>query len=130
MLSVSGLSKSYGTVRGLCDVSLPSGRGQIVGLLGPNGAGKTTTMRIVTGYLEPDAGEVCVVRHLIGYLPEHTPLYDDMEVASSLAYVGGLRGMRGERLSSRMRSVIAECGLGEAVGRVIGHLSKGYRQRV
>jgi ABC-2 type transport system ATP-binding protein len=123
------------------DVSFSVGKGEIVGLLGPNGAGKTTTLRMLSGYLPATGGTVTVaghdvfneslaVRRSIGYLPESAPLYGDMRVQEYLRYRGRLKGLRGKRLRTRTTDVLASCGLSDVAGRVIGRLSKGYRQRV
>ncbi|MBI4366084.1 MAG: ATP-binding cassette domain-containing protein [Deltaproteobacteria bacterium] len=140
MIELIGVAKSFGEVHAVQDVSVTI-RNEVVGLLGPNGAGKTTTMRMITGYLAPDRGSVRVdgidvavdslaARARIGYLPENAPLYLDMEVTDFLEYVARIRRMARGAIPPRIRTMVDQCGLGEVVGRPIGQLSKGYRQRV
>jgi ABC-2 type transport system ATP-binding protein len=141
MIEVANLRKHYGDIAAIRDVSFTAAPGQILGFLGPNGAGKTTTMRIITGFLPATSGTVRVdgfdvfeqsaeVRRRIGYLPENPPLYNDMAVGPYLRFVARLKGMsRGEIAAARDR-VIETCGLTGVVDRLLGHLSKGYRQRV
>ncbi len=123
------------------DLSFSVADGEIVGFLGPNGAGKSTTMRILACFLPPSGGRVCVdgldvvrdsleVRRRVGYMPESVPLYPEMRVREYIGYRARLKGVRGRRLGSRMDEVLALCGLQEAAGRIIGQLSKGFRQRV
>ncbi len=141
MIAVSNISKRYGEVRAVRDVSFEIATGQIVGLLGPNGAGKTTTIRMITGFIPPTGGSIRVCGHdtltdsraaraKIGYLPEAAPLYPEMRVRDYLDHRGRLykldRGARRLASGSRME----QCGLTGVAGRRIGHLSKGYRQRV
>lgn len=141
MLEVTHLSKSFDTVAAVRDVSFTVRTGEIIGLLGPNGAGKSTTMRMITGYLTPDAGTIRVdgidvvrqpqaAKRRIGYLPESAPLYVDMEVTDFLHYIATLRGVPRTQQRERVRAMVARCGLRDVVGRPIGQLSKGYRQRV
>ena len=141
MILLENIKKSFGETRALDDVSFEVKKGEVVGLLGPNGAGKTTSMRIITGFLAADAGRVIVngmnvspdnieTKRLIGYLPESAPLYLDMEVFEFLEFSGKLRSMFGAELKSALDEVIGTCGLSGAVGKQIGKLSKGYRQRV
>lgn len=141
MIELHKVTKAYGSVRAVQSLSLTIRRGEVVGLLGPNGAGKTTTMRMIMGFLRPDAGEIRVggisvatdslaVRAQIGYLPENAPLYHDMEVADFLAYVGRLRRLARAECQAQIREMVRTCGLRDVVGRPIGELSKGYRQRV
>lgn len=138
---VEHLSKLYGSQRAVDDVSFEAAAGQIVGFLGPNGAGKSTTMKIICGYLTPNAGSVKVcgydvrthsmeVRRRIGYLPEHNPLYTDMYVKEFLRFIGHIHGMRGKALHRRLEEMVALCGLEREQHKKIGALSKGYRQRV
>jgi ABC-2 type transport system ATP-binding protein len=116
-------------------------RGEVVGLLGPNGAGKTTTMRVMSGYLPPTSGEVRIggydvvshsleARRKIGYLPENAPLYPELRVLEYIEYRARLKGLRGSRRRRRVHEVLAMCGLEDDRMRIIGQLSKGYRQRV
>jgi len=141
MIEVRNLSKAYGGFQAVRNVSFSVPTGQACGFLGPNGAGKTTTMRIITGYMPATSGTVTVegfdvfeqsfeVRRRIGYLPETPPLYLEMRVTSYLAHVAALRGVPRARIAEASDRVIGECGLEQVAGRLCGHLSKGYRQRV
>ena len=116
-------------------------RGEVVGFLGPNGAGKTTTMRMITGYLPPTAGTAIVagfdvavdpvkVRRHIGYLPENMPLYTEMRVKEYLHFRAQLKGLKGKPMRERVGEVMATCSLTDVRRRLIGNLSKGYRQRI
>jgi ABC-2 type transport system ATP-binding protein len=139
MIQVQGLTKTYGDVLALDNVSFQVERGEIVGFLGPNGAGKTTTMRILTGYMPPSAGQVSVagydvftdsleVRRRIGYLPETVPLYTEMSVYGYLDFCAAVRGVR-ERDDAIVR-VLEACDIADVEDVLISKLSKGYRQRV
>lgn len=141
MLQVENLSKSFGPVKAVDQVHFKISRGEVVGLLGPNGAGKTTTMRLITGFLKPDTGTITVngipvvenpteARKYIGYLPENAPSYHDMEVTEFLIYGLRLRKVPVERHNQRLKEAIGLCALQEVVGRPIGQLSKGFKQRV
>ncbi len=141
MIHCEALRKSFGAIHAVAGVSFDIAAGEVVGLLGPNGAGKTTTMRMITGYLPPDAGvatvdgipvaeEAVEARRRIGYLPENAPLYTDQEVVESLLYVAALRGIAPAERAGRLEEMIATCGLSAVIGRRIGELSKGFRQRV
>ena len=141
MIEVKNLKKNYGPTRALDGISFTIPTGEILGFLGPNGAGKTTAMKIITGYMPPTDGEVLVdsldaiensleVRRKIGYLPESTPLYTDMNVVDYLVFVQRLRGIPKSEHSTRTKRMVEMCGLGEVVRKDIGELSKGYRQRV
>jgi ABC-2 type transport system ATP-binding protein len=141
MIEVENITKSYGPTHALRGVSCRIDKGEIVGFLGPNGAGKSTTMKILTCFIPADSGRATVdgldvfsesleVRRKIGYLPESTPLYMDMPVVDFLKFVGGMRGIGRSRLRSRIGEVVKLTGLEGAVGKHIGELSKGYRQRV
>ncbi len=141
MIKVSNLTKRYAGHTAVQDLCFEVARGEIVGFLGPNGAGKTTTMRILTGYLPATGGEVYIaghdvvtesmeVRRNIGYLPEHNALYTEMRVKEYLRYRGRLKGLGRKRLRVRVDEVCEQCGLEHMRRRIIGHLSKGYRQRV
>lgn len=141
MITVSHLEKHYGPTVAVRDVSFDVRPREVLGFLGPNGAGKTTTMRILTGFIPPTAGTATVAGHdvlreplaarrRVGYLPESAPLYEDMGVVDYLDYVGEMRGFRGEERRRRIARVVEQCGLGSAVAKNIGQLSKGYRQRV
>ena len=141
MIEVRNLSKSYGDVTAVEDVSFRAERGEILGFLGPNGAGKTTTMRVLTCYLPPSSGTASVdgfdvieesmeVRRRIGYLPELPPLYPDMTVSSYLNFVAKIKGIPSSQLKSRLDETMEKTGVAHQRNKVIGHLSKGYRQRV
>ena len=141
MLLVQNLRKTFGTIKAVQNVNFEIKRGEVVGLLGPNGAGKTTTMRLITGFLEPDDGEVTVngislsqnpteARAQIGYLPENAPSYLEMEVIEFLEYAMALRQVPLQKRPSYLKEAITLCGLKEVVGRTIGTLSKGFKQRV
>jgi ABC-2 type transport system ATP-binding protein len=141
MIEVRNLTKRYGDVVAIRDISFTAATGQVLGFLGPNGAGKTTTMRVITGYMPATSGTVKVagydifddsyeVRKRIGYLPESPPLYNDMTVTTYLRFVGRIRGIPKAELGDSVDRVLRTCGLAEVTDRVIGHLSKGYRQRV
>ena len=141
MLEVSQVSKTYGTRTVVDGVSFAVSKGEILGFLGPNGAGKTTTMRIITGFLPATSGTVRVegfdvftqsseVRRRIGYLPESPPLYNDMTVAGYLRFVAKLKGMARGALAGALERVLETCGLTGVRDRLLGHLSKGFRQRV
>jgi len=141
MIQVSNLSKSYGAVRALEDVSFDISAGEIVGLLGPNGAGKTTIMKTLTGYLQPDEGVVEVdgldvltqrrdVQSRIGYLPETAPLYPELSVQSYLQLMADLREIPEDQQRSCISEAVHATNLEIHLTRPIGHLSKGFRQRV
>ncbi|HWP64986.1 MAG TPA: ATP-binding cassette domain-containing protein [Candidatus Limnocylindria bacterium] len=141
MIEVDRLSKRYGERTAIEGVSFTAVPGQILGFLGPNGAGKTTTMRIITGYLPATSGTVRVagfdvftqsveVRRRVGYLPENPPLYDDMTVVPYLRFAAKLRGMRRGHIPGAIERVVHACALEKVTDRLLGHLSKGYRQRV
>src|ERR1051325_7947049 len=141
MIEVANLSKRYGDLAAIRDVSFTAADGQILGFLGPNGAGKTTTMRIITGFMPATTGTVRVddfdvfeqsteVRRRIGYLPENPPLYNDMNVGSFLRFVARLKGMARADLGAAVERVLETCGLTGVSDRLLGHLSKGFRQRV
>jgi ABC-2 type transport system ATP-binding protein len=141
MIKVEGLTKRYARTVAVDNISFEVEKGQIVGFLGPNGAGKTTTMRVLTCFLPPTAGSASVagfdvleqpleVKKRIGYLPETPPLYPDMEVDEYLEFVGKLKGIAGSDLARRMNEVTERCALGDVRKKLIGKLSKGYRQRV
>ncbi len=141
MITIQNLTRNYGKLVAVDDVSLEIQRGEIVGLLGHNGAGKTTVMKILTGYLEPSAGRVSVggfdvladrtrVQELIGYLPENAPVYPEMLVQEYLRMIGELRGIERSGLDAAIREAVLATDLQERVLDPIGTLSKGYRQRV
>ena len=141
MVEARSLTKEYGTTRAVDDVSFQVSRGEIVGFLGPNGAGKSTTMKMLTGYLRPTAGSAVVggidvaddpiaAKRMIGYLPESAPLYDDMMVVDFLNYVADIRAIDGTVRRQRLATICGRCGLDSVLGKNVGQLSKGYRQRV
>ena len=141
MLEIKNISKSYGAQRVLCAVNQSFVVGRIVGLLGPNGAGKSTLMKIITGYIAADEGEVLIdgklvavddiaTKRLVGYLPEHNPLYLDMYVREYLEFVAEIYDMKGVVKRDAVEQVIERTGLTIEANKKIGQLSKGYRQRV
>ena len=141
MIELKGVTKRYGTVEAIHDISFTAPKGQIVGLLGQNGAGKTTTLNILTGYMPPTEGQVLVdgmdmltqsrdCKRAIGYLPEKPPLYDEMTVRSYLRFVCELKEVAHKAITAHVDEIMGICGLTEVAGRLIGHLSRGYRQRV
>ena len=141
MVETRALRKQYGPTLAVKDVSFKVPRGQIVGFLGPNGAGKSTTMKMVTGFLKPSAGSAFIgginvgedpiaAQEKLGYLPESAPLYEDMMVADFLTFVADLRRVPTSGRSARLSRIAERCGLGNVLGKDIGQLSKGYRQRV
>lgn len=141
MIEVRDLTKRYGNRVAIQGVTFTVARGEIVGLLGPNGAGKSTTMRILSGFLPATYGTVRVagydvaresleVRRRIGYMPENNPLYPEMRVVEYLRFRARLKGLSGRRARERVEVVLEQCGLTEVRRRLIGQLSRGYRQRV
>ena len=141
LLEIKNISKSYGAQRVLCSINQEFDAGRIVGLLGPNGAGKSTLMKIVTGYIAADEGEVRIdgkqvavddvaTKRLVGYLPEHNPLYLDMYVREYLEFVAEVYGLKGVARRETVEGVIERTGLTVEANKKIGQLSKGYRQRV
>jgi ABC-2 type transport system ATP-binding protein len=138
-VTVTHLTKTYGSQHAVDDITFEAGKGQIVGFLGPNGAGKSTTMKISTCYIPPSSGTVKVcgydvvdspieVRKNIGYLPEHNPLYLDMYVHEYLLFIASVHQLKNK--SSRVKEMVGMCGLAVEQNKKIGALSKGYRQRV
>lgn len=141
MIEVSHLTKTYGPSRGISDISFEVKSGEILGFLGPNGAGKSTTMRILTCSTPATSGSVRVagfdvskdpieVKKKLGYLPETPPVYTDMTVRQYLEYAGKLHGMNSKELAPRIQWAADRCSLTEVLHRLIGNLSKGFRQRV
>ena len=141
MIRLDGVSKRYGTHRALQDVSFTVPKGQILGLLGQNGAGKTTAMNIMTGCLAPSQGTAMIggydvmrspreAKRLIGYLPETAPLYDEMTVRAYLRFACELKEVRKQAIAGHVEAVGEKTGLTDVLGRKIGNLSRGYRQRV
>ena len=140
MITVKGLTKRYARNTAVDDISFDVQKGQIVGFLGPNGAGKTTTMRILTGFLPATSGtakvagfdvftESAEVRRRIGYLPENPPLYADMTTEAYLRFVARIKGMPKAAIEDAIERVVKLCGLDAVRTRLLGHLSKGFRQR-
>ncbi len=141
MIEVERLTKRFGSVEAVARMSFAVGKGEIVGLLGPNGAGKTTTMRILTSFLAPTSGRAVLaghdvlddslgVRRKVGYLPENVPLYTEMRVKEYLRFRARLKDVPRSRRRLAVSEVISRCGLSEMEDRILGHLSRGYRQRV
>jgi len=141
MITVTDLTKRYARHTAVDHVSFEVQKGQIVGFLGPNGAGKTTTMRMLTCFLPPTSGQATVagfdvleqpfeVKKRIGYLPETPPLYPEMRTAEYLAFVGSLKGLSGSELNKRVEYVLERCAIADVRNKLLGKLSKGYRQRV
>ena len=141
MIEVEGLTKQFGSHLAVDGLSFAAEKGEVVGFLGPNGAGKTTTMRILTCYFPATRGKATVagfdcfedsleVRRRVGYLPENVPLYRDMAVDGYLKFVAGIKGVERRDVAKQVSRVMGECGLDEVSRKLIGTLSKGYRQRV
>src|ERR1700741_3843209 len=141
MIKVQELTKRYARTVAVDQISFEVAKGQIVGFLGPNGAGKTTTMRMLTCFLPPSSGTANVagfdvlekpleVKRRIGYLPETPPIYPEMETSEYLKFVGKLKGLRGADLQKRVDYVCERCAIVDVKSKLLGKLSKGYRQRV
>jgi ABC-2 type transport system ATP-binding protein len=141
MITVKQLTKRYARNTAVDQISFEVQKGQIVGFLGPNGAGKTTTMRMLTCFLPPTSGTAEVagfdvlenpleVKRRIGYLPETPPLYPEMRTTEYLQFVGKIKGLRGAELNRRVSYVLDRCAVDDVKDKVLGKLSKGYRQRV
>ncbi|MBF0105425.1 MAG: ATP-binding cassette domain-containing protein [Deltaproteobacteria bacterium] len=141
MISIQNVSKEFGPVRAVDDISFKINHGEVVGFLGPNGAGKSTTMRMITGFILPTHGKINIsgidviadpvaAQKKTGYLPESVALYPDMVVLDLLLFLGKMRGLKKATLDERLKYVIRQCGLKSALDRKIGTLSKGYKQRV
>jgi len=140
VIEIQNLSRRYGSVQALKAVNLKAEKGSIVGLLGQNGAGKTTLLNILTGYLAPTEGRVLLggfdpllepvpAKRCLGYLPEHPPLYDEMTVEEYLRFAAEIKGVQKRAIRSHVNEVMELTGLADMRRRLIGHLSKGYRQR-
>ena len=138
---VKNLTKFYGKQKAVDNLSFEVKTGEILGFLGPNGAGKTTTMKAITGYLTPTSGSITIgrysvtdnpsmVKQMIGYLPEHNPLYTDMNVIDYLRYMAQLQKIRASKINDRILEMVNVCGLEGEKHKRISDLSKGYRQRV
>jgi ABC-2 type transport system ATP-binding protein len=141
MIEAQGLCKYYGSFAAIQDVTFQVRQGEVVAFLGPNGAGKSTTMKLLTGYLAPSAGTAQIAGHdmatdrlagsaQLGYLPENGPLYPDMTPRSLLEFFADARGLSAARKRDRIEAVVELCSLGSVIGKPIGKLSRGYRQRV
>src|SRR6058998_3101530 len=141
MIEVRNLTKHYGPIAAINNVSFGVERGEVVGFLGPNGAGKSTTMRILSCFMPASSGSAKVagydvfsqsmeVRRRIGYLPESVPLYTDMRVAAYLDFVAEVKGLGRTARKKRVGEVMERCRIDDVEQRLIGKLSKGYRQRV
>jgi len=141
MIEITHLTKRYGALTAVDDVSFNVAPGEVLGFLGPNGAGKSTTMKVITGFLAPTSGTVRVMGHDIetdslaarrtmGYLPEGAPSYGEMTVQAFLGFIGDIRGLDGAQRRSRLDDVIARLGLADVLSQVIETLSKGFRRRV
>lgn len=138
-IKIQDLTKTYGVQKAVDNISFEVKTGEILGFLGPNGAGKTTTMKIITGYIEGDMGDVTIggksvksgeTKGNIGYLPEHNPLYLEMPVMDYLGFCASIQGMDKAAIPGRVRKMVKDCGLNAEKHKKIGELSKGYRQRV
>ena len=141
LVEADRLSKSFGAIRAVDDISLRVSKGEVLGFLGPNGAGKSTTMKILTGFLEPDSGtaRVCsfdvvenpkAAKACLGYLPEGAPAYGDMTPKGFLEFIAEIRGFEGAAKSTRIASAVDRTGLQGVLGQRIDTLSKGYKRRV
>jgi len=141
MIEVENLTKYYGPIKGIEDITFKINKGEVVGFLGPNGSGKTTAMRILTCFFPPTRGKALVyghdvtkkplaVKRHIGYFPERAPLYPDMDVTEYLRFVAKVKRIYGSKRKDQIDTVMEACGITEMADRLIGKLSKGYRQRV
>ena len=141
MINVNKLTKRYARTTAVDEISFDVEKGRIVGFLGPNGAGKTTTMRMLTCFMPPTSGTATVagfdvleqpleVKKRIGYLPETPPLYPEMRTGEYLNFVGQLKGLSGAELQNRVDYALERCAAGDVKNKLLGKLSKGYRQRV
>jgi ABC-2 type transport system ATP-binding protein len=141
LIEADGLAKSFGALKAVDGISLKVPRGQVLGFLGPNGAGKSTTMRLITGFLEPDAGRARIAgfdvqgqakeaKKRLGYLPEGAPLYAEMTPKGLLTFVAELRGLEGDKLANAVAKAVERTGLRPVLDQTIETLSKGYKRRV
>ena len=141
MIEINNLTKRYGALLAVNDISFTVNPGEVLGFLGPNGAGKSTTMKLITGFLAPTSGKIRVCGHdvesdpmaakaCMGYLPEGAPSYAEMTVRGFLEFIADVRGLSGERRKSRLDDVIGRLALGSVMEQVVETLSKGYKRRV
>jgi ABC-2 type transport system ATP-binding protein len=141
LIEADGLRKRFGSLQAVDGISLAVQRGEVLGFLGPNGAGKSTTMKMLTGFLEADAGSARIAGHdvqaapvaaksMLGYLPEGAPAYGDMTPAAFLRFIAEVRGFRGDDIAARVRRAVDRTGLHSVLGQPIETLSKGYKRRV
>ncbi len=141
MIQVNDLTKYYGDKAAIDGVTFQVQKGEVLGLLGPNGAGKTTTMRILTCYMPPTSGEATIagfniwddpmeIKRRLGYLPENPPLYHDLRVHEYLEFVARIKEVPKDKIKGAISTAVEKAGLTDVVNKVIGHLSKGYKQRV
>lgn len=141
MLEVKNLSKSFGPIKAVSNVSFAVEKGTVLGFLGPNGAGKSTTMRMITGFLTPSEGTAVICGHdiltqpvqakkKIGYLPENAPVYADMTVHGFLKFAAQIRGYKGTDVNARIQAAVEKCQLQNVFNQSLGTLSKGFKQRV
>lgn len=141
LIELKNLTKRYGTVLAVNDISLSVKKGEVLGFLGPNGAGKSTTMKMATGFVSPTSGTAVICGHdilddpiaaqrRIGYLPEGAPLYADMSASALLGFVASVRGLEGSARNERIEWVIDKCNLAEVLHDPIDNLSKGFKRRV
>jgi len=141
LIEAEGLAKSFGTLKAVDGITLRVPRGEVLGFLGPNGAGKSTTMRLITGFLEPDAGRARIAgfdvqnqareaKKRLGYLPEGAPLYAEMTPKGFLYFVPEIRGLQGPAIAKAVGVAVEKTGLGPVLEQTIETLSKGYKRRV
>jgi len=141
MIKVDNLAKRFGTIRAVDGISFQVEKGEVLGFLGPNGAGKSTTMKMLTCFMRPDSGTATLagydiledpvaVRSRIGYVPENSPLYDEMSVEAFLRFMCDMRALKGGSASAAIERVVQQCSIGNVYHQVIATLSKGYKRRV
>jgi ABC-2 type transport system ATP-binding protein len=141
LIEATGLRKTFGSIRAVDGISLSVNKGEVLGFLGPNGAGKSTTMKMITGFLEPDAGSASIfgvdvltepklAKAKLGYLPEGAPAYGDMTPTAFLSFIAEIRGYTASDIRSRVSAAISRAGLGSVVDQRIETLSKGFKRRV
>jgi len=141
MIEFRGVTRRFGDVEAVKDLDFEVDKGEVVGLLGANGAGKTTTMRLMTGYYQPSEGEVRIggqliqrnplrIKSRLGYLPEKLPLYDEMIARHYLRYVAELKGVAPHKFEENLERITRELQIDEQIDRLVGNLSRGYRQRI